>query len=780
MPFRVVLSGRALPGHNPEQIAESLRRQLKLSPAQVQVLLPPAQRVVKSALDRSSAEAWQRRLQQAGLEVRIESLEAAPVPDPLEVLENLARNGLKRARPSLAYASQLFLVTLCCMLVPLLYAGLVIALGLGLAWYLTHIHEYLGGLRNIWLLLCVYGVPAISGGILLLFMARPFFRSGGREPDPLQLDLSAEPRLQRVIEQLCQAIGLRPPVAVQLSNEVNASVHFEQGWRGFFSGRKVLTIGMPLVAGMSVQQFVGVLGHEFGHFAQRLGMRCNFLINTVNAWLEVRGNSRDPWDDRLQEWLESDPWWLFQLAIWVAQQGIELSRLLMRGCFWLSFRLSRALSRQMEFDADRYESLLAGSAAFRGSALQLRALSWAWGEVDQQNARTWRERRLLRDMPQATALKTADLSQATMQQLQQGLEEGSTRYWHTHPADLQRIQHSEALQAPGYLHDQRPAATLFAQFANHCQRVTEAYYSELGLEYTADQLQDSQQILQLSAQREQALDQLWEWTGRQWRNMPWLALHLPVQDAHKSLGWQALIDELRRLSPEISQAWAQAEAQEEQRVALAWCGELQRNGVSVRLSENEAFDAPKHLALYQQIDAGQTPAQRQLQSAASLYRRRLELSLAAASVATRQAAQLALQLAKLYVDYARLLEARELAERFLDWHQQEPDALTERVSQDALLRYQDLTLRLLHKADRIPQTLLDGDSLGGYLRLRCPRLNAEAGEPMEFFQRSATVLDSLAYVYRRAMAEVASHALSREREQGLRGIRLMLKVNAPA
>ena len=129
------------------------------------------------------------------------------------------------------------------------------------------------------------------------------------------------------------------------------------------------------------------------------------------------------------------------------------------------------------------------------------------------------------------------------------------------------------------------------------------------------------------------------------------------------------------------------------------------------------------------------------------------------------------------MDYARLLEARELAERFLEWHQQEPDALTERVSQDALLRYQDLTLRLLHKADRIPQTLLDGDSLGGYLRLRCPRLNAQAGEPLEFFQRSATVLDSLAYVYRRAMAEVASHALSREREQGLRGIRLMLKVS---
>ncbi|MFP6850231.1 MAG: M48 family metalloprotease [Pseudomonas sp.] len=776
MSFRVVLSGQALPGYTSEQIAQHLQTQLKFSATQVQALLPPARRVVKSGLDRSSAERWCRRLQQAGLAVVIEDVDATVVADPLTVLQELAKKGLKRARPSAAYALQLFLVTLCCLLVPVLYAGLVIGLGVGLAWYLTHIHEYLGGLRNIWLLLCIYGVPAISGGILLLFMARPFFLPSQRGDKPLQLDLASEPRLQQVIVQLCQAIGLRPPVAVELSNEVNASVHFENGWSGFFSGRKVLTIGMPLVAGMSVQQFVGVLGHEFGHFAQRLGMRCNFLVNSVNAWLEVRGNSRDPWDDRLQEWLDEDPWWILQLAIWAAQQGIELSRLLMRGCFWLSFRLSRSLSRQMEFDADRYESLLAGSAAFRGSALQLRSLFWAWGQVDQQNARTWRERRLLRDMPQATAEKTAAISKATLQQLEQGLEESDTRYWHTHPADLARIQHSEALRAPGYLHDARPAAVLFERFSEHCQRVTKAYYAELGLEYDEQQLQDSQQIFQISAQREEALDQLWEWTGRQWRNLPWLALHQPVQAAHAELGWQAVIDELRRLSPEITQAWTQAEAQEQQRVALAWCGELQRNGVTSRLSDNEAFDASKHLPLYRQIDAGQTPAQLQLLQAASLYRRRLELSLAGAVTAVRETARLALHMSKLYGDYARLLEARELAEHLLSAYQQNPDSLAERLSQDALSRYQDLALRLLKTTDQIPQTLLDGTTLGGYLRLRCPRLNAQAGEPVEFLRHSSELIDSLAYIHRRAMAELASYALQRERDQGLRGIRLVLNV----
>ena len=252
-----------------------------------------------------------------------------------------------------------------------------------------------------------------------------------------------------------------------------------------------------------------------------------------------------------------------------------------------------------------------------------------------------------------------------------------------------------------------------------------------------------------------------------------------MQAAHATLGWQAVIDELRRLSPEITQAWTQAEAQEDQRVALAWCGELQRNGVTARLSDSEAFDPAKHLPLYRQIDEGKTPAQLQLLQAASLYRRRLELSLASATTALRETARLALHLSKLYVDYARLLEARELAERFLDWHQQTPDSLTERLSQDALSRYQDLALRLLKAADQTPQTLLDGSTLGGYLRLRCPRLNAQAGEPVEFLRNSATLIDSLAYVHRRAMAELASYALQREREQGLRGIRLVLKVGDP-
>ena len=72
--------------------------------------------------------------------------------------------------------------------------------------------------------------------------------------------------------------------------------------------------------------------------------------------------------------------------------------------FHVSFRLSRYMSRQMEFDADRYEALLAGSDTFRHTARSLRALNHAFVEVNRANIEAWQEQRLLRNLPEAVAI----------------------------------------------------------------------------------------------------------------------------------------------------------------------------------------------------------------------------------------------------------------------------------------------------------------------------------------------------------------------------------------
>ncbi len=54
--------------------------------------------------------------------------------------------------------------------------------------------------------------------------------------------------------------------------DVNASAGLRRGLLSLFSHDLVLTIGLPLVQGLSLREFTAVLAHEFGHFRQGGGM----------------------------------------------------------------------------------------------------------------------------------------------------------------------------------------------------------------------------------------------------------------------------------------------------------------------------------------------------------------------------------------------------------------------------------------------------------------------------------------------------------------------------
>ena len=70
----------------------------------------------------------------------------------------------------------------------------------------------------------------------------------------------------------------------------------------------MLTIGLPLVAGLSAREFGGVLAHEFGHFAQGGGMRLTAVVRGVNAWFGRVVYERDEWDETLERWSSRTDW----------------------------------------------------------------------------------------------------------------------------------------------------------------------------------------------------------------------------------------------------------------------------------------------------------------------------------------------------------------------------------------------------------------------------------------------------------------------------------------
>src|SRR4029453_13129498 len=175
----------------------------------------------------------------------------------------------------------------------------------------------------------------------------------------------------------------------------NASAGFG-GLLGVLFGRDlVLTIGLPLVAGLTVQQFAGVIAHELGHFSQGAAMRLSYVVRAINAWFARLVYECDDWDEALAEGV---------------QRGDRLSAILLVDmlCFWVTrwvlwllmavgHGLSCLLSRQMEYDADRFMTRLVGTAAFVEASRRLLLLDYGAAFAQTVTVHAWLSGRGLPD-----------------------------------------------------------------------------------------------------------------------------------------------------------------------------------------------------------------------------------------------------------------------------------------------------------------------------------------------------------------------------------------------
>ena len=209
--------------------------------------------------------------------------DAPPVPENLTALELLALFGgpVPKTRVSLLYRLGLIIVTGAMLLLPVLYLALIGAAAWGVWFWATHFSLLLssGGGVRIWLVkLVLYIAPLFSGMVLVFFMVKPLFARRPKGAQPLALNPGAEPVLFAFIAKICETVGAPFPKRVDLDCNLNAAASFRRGLWSLFGHDLVLTIGLPLVAGLNITQLAGVLAHEFGHFTQGFGMRLTYII----------------------------------------------------------------------------------------------------------------------------------------------------------------------------------------------------------------------------------------------------------------------------------------------------------------------------------------------------------------------------------------------------------------------------------------------------------------------------------------------------------------------
>jgi Zn-dependent protease with chaperone function len=189
---------------------------------------------------------------------------------------------------------------------------------------------------------------------LVVFLLHGLFHRPTPIGAQVSIDAHEHPRLLAMIEALATAAGTSMPSHITLGAGVNAAMVAGVG-------RRELVIGLGLVNVLDVRELEAVLAHEFGHFGQS-SMRVGQWAQRVTLLLRAVVLGRTRLDVRLARARSSRVWLLRQLAA-ITTVGIRGIRRTLGALLSHVIRLSRAFSRELEFNADLHAVALCGSDA---------------------------------------------------------------------------------------------------------------------------------------------------------------------------------------------------------------------------------------------------------------------------------------------------------------------------------------------------------------------------------------------------------------------------------
>jgi predicted Zn finger-like uncharacterized protein len=406
-------------------------------------------------------------------------------------------------RPTLLYQFWILVVAGLMVLLPILYVALVGLVGTAVVLHAVYDVAIFQKVRNGKAAVLLYLGPLVAGGVVAAFMIKPLFARPAKQPKTRALDPSIEPLVFAFVDGVCSSVGAPRPSRIEVDCDVNASASRAGGALAVFHRDLVLTIGLPLVAGLNLRQLAGVLAHEFGHFSQGAGMRLSYLIRTINVWFARVVYERDSWDESLTAWSTGGHTYTILLVL-IARAAVWLTRRVLWVLMIIGHAASGFLLRQMEFDADRYMARMIGATVFTETSRRVRVLGLAAQGAYADLQSSWAERRLPDDLTKLILANIPQIPEPVLQALLQAEVEGRTGLFDTHPADKDRIARARAEATEGIYHGDGPATDLFRDFDALARLATYNHYRALlGPSFTKDQLYPVADALQGQAVAQQ-------------------------------------------------------------------------------------------------------------------------------------------------------------------------------------------------------------------------------------------------------------------------------------
>ena len=386
--------------------------------------------------------------------------------------------GIVPVRISVWYRVGLLGVAGTLVLLQLVYIGMVWCMGWATVAYALRIPELAAEMQMNFFTVVLLATPLVAGAIATFFLFKPLLAGAPEGPSRFILKREEEPTLFDFVDRLCEVVGSPAPRQISVDLQMNASAGLRRGWMSLWTGDLELTLGLPLVAGLNLPQFAGVLAHEFGHFSQKAGMRLRFLIVSNQIWFSRVAYERDRWDEHLEQWREESGW-RTKVVLGVAAAAVWLSRMILRGLLYVGGAVSAWFSRQMEYDADRHEASLVGAAVFGETMTRLAELGYAHHRAWQVMENAW----LLRQIPENFPVLVHRIERLVEPHLREQLRDQAlaekTERWANHPCAADRLANVAGLAGivPSFAPDEvPPASVLFENFGRLSAAATRHHY----------------------------------------------------------------------------------------------------------------------------------------------------------------------------------------------------------------------------------------------------------------------------------------------------------------
>ncbi len=335
-------------------------------------------------------------------------------------------------------------------------------------------------------------VAAVSAALAVFMIKGLFSVKQGAQSGHLELKQEDEPALFGFLHKLADEAHAPRPHRVFLSEGVNAAVFYDLSIANLlFPTRKNLLIGLGLVNVLSIAEFKAVLAHEFGHFAQRsmaVG-RWVYVAQQIAGHLVAQRDAFDKFIGGLSRIDIRVAWigWLLQLLVWSIRSLVELG-------FRALLIAERALSREMEMQADLVAVSLTGSEALTHALYKLGPAETAWnrtitfvGEECVRNrkvadlfaiqSRVLEHLRVVYDDLQYGRVPAVDREAAPARRLFKVDFARPPQMWATHPLNHEREENAKRVYVDAPL-DDRSAWVVFADPAALREKVSLALYNE--------------------------------------------------------------------------------------------------------------------------------------------------------------------------------------------------------------------------------------------------------------------------------------------------------------